>query len=129
MPEIDLTAAGLTDEEMEIARGIMVRGKDKGKVRASKPPLGDDNVNGEAAYVWRMVVFCISPKSVHQCMPVTADFDLPRSYWEGEGTSTEKRERRTARTKYLETIVDRIVATVPTSQWHGIARWGSALGY
>jgi hypothetical protein len=84
----------------------------KGALRASKPR--DD---GEAAYVWRMTAFLISPISQHQCMPVTADWDIKASY-------AERREI----TKRLDKVVDAIVDGVPKTQWHGVTRWGQAFG-
>ncbi len=72
---------------------------------------------GEAAYVWRMVAFQISPEPRHHCMPALADNDMTGS-WE------EKRER----TEELDSLVERIVDSVHPSQWHGIRRWGQAMG-
>lgn len=94
-----------------------------GVLKASKPKAtkkySDPMLIGQAAYVWRMVAFQISPNPQHQCMPVCADWDIPvRSY-------DERREI----TKSLDYLVDRIVDTVDPRQWHGILRWGGALGY
>lgn len=94
-----------------------------GVLKASKPKAtkkqSDPMLIGQAAYVWRMVAFQISPNPQHQCMPVCADFDIPvRNY-------DERREI----TKRLDILVDRIMNTVPVTQWHGILRWGGALGY
>ncbi len=103
-----------------------------GRLRASKPPVEKVKVPherygytyepadpdaGRAAYIWRMVAFQISPIDKHQCMPCTADFDLPGDF-----------DARRADMKRLDEIVDQIVNTVPASDWHGIRRWGNALG-
>ena len=94
-----------------------------GVLKASKPKVSkkysDPMLIGQAAYVWRMVAFQISPNPQHQCMPVCADWDIPvRDY-------DERREI----TQRLDNLVDLIVNTVHPTQWHGILRWGNALGY
>lgn len=94
-----------------MVRRIQGRG---GRLRSSKPK-GD----GEAAYVWRMVAFQISPVGAHQCMPVTADFDIKeRDY-----------KARRAITNQLDEVVKQIVDGVPRDQWYGVRRWGRAFGY
>jgi hypothetical protein len=72
---------------------------------------------GMTAYIWRMVAFMISPVGQHQCMPCTADFDL-------DGEYDERRDLA----KRLDKLVDAVVDTVPKSQWHGVTRWGLAMG-
>ena len=96
-----------------------------GRLRASKPPVSkDDPTSGEAAYVWRMVAFQVSPNGKHHCMPCTADFDLPTIYW--DRTDPSSHDRRRARIKELDAVVDAIVNTVPKNEWHGIRRWSRA---
>jgi heme exporter protein D len=129
MPKIDLTAVAMTAEERQIAERIL----NKGALRASKPAIAyttyvnerglklrqPDDIGGKAAYVWRMVAFTLSPVAKHHCMPCTADFDLPeRDY-----------QLRRQMAKQLDTLVDRIIASVPKSQQHGTMRWARALGY
>jgi len=77
-----------------------------------------DQKQAETYYVWRMVAFQISPMSQHQCMPVMDDQYIQLEH-----------DARRARCKELDELVDRIVNTVPKSEWHGINRWGRALGY
>jgi hypothetical protein len=132
MPTINIDA--LDPEARNFAKRI-VTGKDN-HLRASKPPIEytietrpaaitgamhkyrvPNKTQGEAAYVWRMVAFAISPKQQHQCMPMTADFDLPQM-----GDAARQRA------KELDAIADRIIAVVPKNQWHGVLRWGRALG-
>jgi len=129
MPELNLEAAGLTTEEYALAKGIVAtRGKNKGCLRASKPKVERTDLGpqepgsfyhnwhiegGETAYIWRMVAFFISPKHQHQCMPCTADMDLP-----GDGFKERK-----ALAEELDEVVDKIVDTVPKHQWHGVRRW------
>jgi hypothetical protein len=134
-PAIDLNKViGLTDEERALAAGII--NKQTGCLRASKPKVtfrrtgkydqfGNAEVDadlitegGDTAYIWRMVAFFTSSNRQHQCMPCTADFDL-------NGNTAE----RMARAKYLDTIVDRIVDSIPKNEWHGVRRWAHAFGY
>lgn len=143
MPEVGIPAT-LTGRNREIAEATLHRGR----LRRNKP-IGD----GEAAWVWRMLAFYVSPISKHQCMPMTADFDLPAQYWstspvtklqEFEGDQDKLRawlespertselidaaDRRRARTHELQAIVDELCSTVPKSRWHGVKRWARALG-
>jgi hypothetical protein len=129
MPKVDLSV--LTDEERELAEGIVAtRGKNAGRLRASKPPVERKRVyvdvespgpmykrlkieGGETAYIWRMVAFYVSPISQHHCMPVMADCDLPADDF----------DKRMKLAKELDKIVDKIVDTVPKDQWYGVARW------
>ena len=104
----------------------------KGALRASKPTVKkvkvpsekygytlepDDPVAGNAAYVWRMVAFQISPNPKHQCMPCTATFDLPGPH-----------EHQRFLAEELDLIVKEIVDAVPPRQWHGVIRWGQVFG-
>lgn len=119
MPRIDLAAANLNDAELTMASLIISsKGKNKGCLRASKP-----SEQGDAAYIWRMVAFQISPLHQHWCMPICADIDI-------EVPDTLSREERynwrKNRAKELMTVVDRIVNTVKASEWHGIKRWHRA---
>lgn len=136
MPKIDIHACGLEVGEWLLAQGIL--NSRTGELRASKPPVprkvltGKDNIgiglydyknevdanSGRTAYIWRMVAFQVSPISQHQCMPVTADFDLPGDF-----------DKRREEAKALDAIVEKIVNSIPPSQWYGVARWGRALGY
>ena len=118
MPEIDVEKV-VTDSEQE--RAILARILNKGALKASKPAIrkGTENEYTDrcATYVWRMTAFLVSQNPVHQCMPVCADFDLPGKY-----------DERRALSKQLDELVDRIVDSIPPSQWHGVRRWGQAFG-
>ena len=119
MPTINLDAISLTADERALVEPIIAnKGKNKGKLRASKPANA-----GEAAYVWRMVAFQISPIPAHHCMPVCADFDInvPESL-----SSTDRYHYRRNRAKELGDLADKIVNTIPKDEWHGIARWRRA---
>ena len=139
MPKINLVQLKrvLKAEDYLIVAGIVAtRGENKGRLRASKPKvtrtrvedpadeygyrIEKDFVEGCTAYVWRMVAFYTSPKSQHQCMPCTAEFDLPYRW----GTPERK-----ALMERLERLISTVVDTVPMGQWHGVQRWAQAFGY
>jgi hypothetical protein len=129
MPKIDINL--LDGEAKKFAAAITAaRGKNKGRLRASKPPVEYDVVDkngrrireprkasGEIAYVWRMVAFQVSPIGQHQCLPMTADFNL-------QGTCEERRQRA----KELDSITDQITNTIPKAQHYGTMRWGRIFG-
>lgn len=75
---------------------------------------------GIAAYVWRMVAFMASPKGQHHCMPMCATFDLPTK-------DLTYDQRRDLEKKWLA-FADKIVNAIPKTQWHGVKRWGQAMG-
>ena len=136
MPEItsrnDLSdairAIGLPDDlEQEFGRvaDLVLRGSTN-QIRATKPKVSKDNPDtGYAAYVWRMVAFQVSPNGQHQCMPVTANFDLPAYDEDGQWRTAISRDME----KKMDMLVDCIVNCVPRHLHHGINRWGRALGY
>lgn len=119
MPEVDLANLFLemTKEEFDITKRLVAtRGKNKGLLRASKPPVSKaDPLSGKAAYVWRMVAFMSSPNPAHSCMPVCAEFDLP-------GERSERKEL----VKELDALVDKIAATLPVSA--GALSWARGFG-
>lgn len=79
---------------------------------ASKP----GKASPEGRYIWRMVVHLVSPRPAHQCMPVTAHFEL--------GTYHEIK----ALLHRLDRIADQIVDAIPVEQWHGVRRYASIIG-
>ena len=132
MPHIDLSKANLTDEELELAKGII--NARTGQLRASKPKVEryytgtrdrygreeiDTTDTGKTAYIWRMVAFYVSPRRTHQCMPVMAFCDIPGSVMD---------EGRKALEAHLDDIAKRIADTVPATQWHSLRVWGPSLG-
>ena len=132
MPLIDLSKADpeLRGRDLEIAQRCL--GRDN-RLRATKP---DPKKDGEAAWVWRMAVLELSPRSQHQCMPVTAEFDLAPWFDHraagvdfGSPEATEGRrvaaEARKARKEDLYHIVNAIGSCVPVKDWHGVRRWAT----
>lgn len=110
MPALNPEAAGLSDEERALFDQVV--GSD-GCLRASKPKKAD----GDAKYLWRMLVFGLSPNEKHQCLPVMAEFDL-------DGSFAERQERA----KVLDALARRLEVTVPVAERHGTLKWGRALG-
>ncbi len=122
MPELDLSKADLTPAELALAQGIIAKqGKNKGCLRATKPRVTFDpttrqvTAGGEAAYIWRMVAFAISPKREHKCLPVTATFDLPGTWGDEQRALADR----------LNAIADKIAATAGSAAWQrgGMAQW------
>ena len=119
--QLDMDATGLVGTERAIAERLLAtRGRDKGCLRASKPPVQEDDPDsGIAAYAWRMVVFAVSDVPAHQCMPMCADFDLPGKYGS---------EERRAAEVIGERIEKAVVDAIPKKEWAGVQRWGLAYG-
>lgn len=119
LEKLEQNMEGSTDEEKEIV-GIVV--KKNGQIRATKPKV-KSLVEGKAAYVWRMVAFLVSSKPEHQCIPVTADFDI--EIRDENGRWDVRAVERV--TKELKRVEDAIVNAVPKEQWHGVHRWKTAM--
>lgn len=136
---LELLEQNLLPEDFELVKGIVAtRGKNKGQLRASKPSLpkkikvpnpnenslfpyswgyADEvgNKAGKTAYLWRQVVFFISPIPAHQCIP-TFDFcDLP----------VLPKEELQELEDYLHKLADKVVDTVPLGEQHGVLRWAA----
>ena len=113
-----------TPEEKEIINIVV---KKNGEIRATKPKIDEENpTTGKAAYVWRKVVFMVSKKPAHNCMPITADFDLPAV---DETTGKWSYKDAMEMSKKLKGLEDAIIHSIPVDKWHGVNRWGRALGY
>lgn len=120
------------DERAIAERIIATKGKNKGRLRASKPEIEYTIIDrdgrkyrestletGSAAYLWRMVAFVVSPIGQHHCLPMMADMDLP--YF------TTSREEQTALRKRLDALADKITNAMDKRSWHGIRRWANVL--
>lgn len=116
MMKIDFDGLYLVGKALDIAKEIV---KKDGTLYSSRP----QKASGEAQYVWRMVVFSLSSKPQHQCIPATADWYLGDDYWK-DMTWKERSDYR----KYLDMIADAVVKTVPVTSQPGTLRWGRALG-
>ena len=84
----------------------------------TKPPKGVDERTWKIGrYIWRHIVFFVSPVRQHQCMPVLDIFYLPEDIrWDDKEKIAE-----------LDKIVDRIVECIPKAQWHSVMRWAKVL--
>jgi hypothetical protein len=121
-----------TAEERELVAGIVAsQGKNKGRLRASKPKLQWEIyekdgrklrrptlATGSVAYLWRMVAFAVSPIYKHHCLPFMADWDLPYSY----GTD----EYRALKSK-LDALAEKVERTIRPEERHGTNRWLHAI--
>jgi hypothetical protein len=121
MPKIDKTKLSLSEKDMEIVDLIV---KKDGSIRSTKPKVDEnDHRTGKAAYIWRMIVFLVSPNPRHHCMPVTANFDLP-AYDEKGMWRSQIAGKMADDLKYIE---DAIVNSIPKIKWHGVHRWARVL--
>lgn len=98
--------------ETALVRRILKSG---GEIRESRPEITNDGYSGAAAYLWRMVVFQVSKRAAHQCMPVMSYHYLPDI------------PERDQLAKWLDALADKVVNQIPVTEWHGIARWASIL--
>lgn len=108
----------LTEQERDIIGLCLVNGR----LRATKPT--SDTYNGKMAqFVWRMTAFYVSPNYAHHCMPVMAEFYLPFDF------NNPDRHAETRRlVKWGNDLADALTNCFDKRQWHGVIRWGQALG-
>jgi len=119
MPKVDLEKLATTNREAFYYAEAIVKKDGSGSIRASRPTLDRDKPEtGERAYVWRMLVFYVSSRPKHQCMPVMAECYLPQDDYDD----------RKDRAKELDVIVDTILDAVPAHERYGLKRWGEAFG-
>lgn len=137
----------LTDAEFEIAAKAFTKRGGADRLMASCP-----KGRGPSAYVWRMICFIASPKSQHHCMPIGADFYIqdsdfahrtdqyvPRIETDRDQEYINTWDQRTwnrmhkgeQRKNYikeeLDPIVDKVLDTIPKTQWKGAQRWSKAI--
>ena len=114
LPSIDISK--LNEGDAALVAPCLLK---SGKIRRSKP----QNAPAKSKYIWRHLVFNVSPIGRHQCMPMTDIFDIGE---DGNGGWSYPRAREEA--KELDKVVDRAINLVPAMERHGIIRWGVALG-
>lgn len=110
MPRLDIDSLDLTDDERDLAQQSI---RPDGHLYGSKPR----EATGEAKYLWRMLVWGLSPNPRHQCLPVMAEFDLEGDY-----------EEVRVRAGQLDALAQRIERQVPVQERHGTLAWGRAFG-
>lgn len=125
LPKVDfLMLSDFNDLETIILESIV---KKDGTVKSTKPKtlkgyrkeisFKEEEILGMVQMVWRLVVFSVSPKREHQCMPVMAEFYLSEDIFKDKDFKD-----------YLYNLSDKIVNTIPKSQWYGVTRWAKAMG-
>ena len=149
MPVVSLEVlkSALSDKEFALAQECVATRKGATRLRASKPK---DPI---AAYIWRMAAFMVSPKGAHNCIPMTADMDLEENHFSHRTETYEPKlvtdfdretvakwdektwnmmnrgaKKRAFIKDELDPIVSKIVDAVSKKEWHGVRRWGYALG-
>ena len=115
-PKVDLTI--FSGETLDIVKQVF---KNDGSLYKSKPT----KASGEAKYVWRMLAFYMSTNRQHQCMPVTADFDL-ETYDENGKWSANLAHKKA---KELDEVVNNVLKTIPNNNLPGLKRWKKAFCY
>lgn len=119
MPRVDLDCLrGLLPDPEDQQIALLCLRSD-GQLRASKPTITADRHTRIAAYAWRMAAFSVSANPRHQCMPVTADMDLPGRLGNAE---------RKVAAEQGDRIEQALVHAIPVEEWHGVRRWGQAFG-
>ena len=86
--------------------------KSDGTLRKSKPKI-TDRVSSYAAYVWRMLAHYLGINAKALCLPVMAHYDLLCG-------STKERVKVA---QLLDTLVDKIMSTIPVNEWRGVMAW------
>ncbi len=112
--KLDLPAAGLTPEELTIAKGILrTRGPRKGCLRVSRPGL--EMCRGQTAYIWHSLVFVLSDDARHASPPGTT----VRGYLHGPPGRRQLSDKDRGRVaRRLDDIATRVLITVPESEWY-----------
>ena len=123
-------AENLSEYEQQIVLLIV---KNNNKIRISKPEIEQGNqLTADAAYVWRMLMFCTQSEAPYVCMPVMAEFyitmGIPKEQLEKMKFKTNGFERNRMK-EILDPLVDKLLSQLPKEQWEGVSRWASALGY
>ncbi|MDD1711231.1 MAG: hypothetical protein LUQ37_10035 [Methanoregulaceae archaeon] len=121
--DLETVRQQLTDSEWELVAPCFKTG---GQLRASKP---DPKANlGQSSYIWRMIVFDVSPNPKHQCMPVTADWDIRPPAYENFPGDHNYQKRLALTRDILDPIADKVCKCLPPERRAGLIRWGRALG-
>jgi hypothetical protein len=137
MPEINLTSfiGKVENEDLLVIAGIVQhKGKNKGKLRRSKPKYdskNQDRIKAISAYVWRMVAFYVSPIGQHHCMPVMADSYLPDPVDENGKVLSFRDDgwydAHRAMIKKYDELADLVVDSIPPEKRYGVHRWAAIL--
>jgi len=128
-----------TDDEAKIIRAAQNRRN--GSLRASKPFSKIDFDGNEedalykasANYVWRMLCFDYCGFRPHNCMPITADWDIGAVFYvkQNRDEYADYKERLAAETSVrdvLDALIKKVEAVLPVTAQAGVMQWGQALG-
>ena len=126
--------AGCDEREARIVRAA--QNKRTGGLRASKPFgridfEGDEEealFKGSANYVWRMLCFDFCGFHPHNCMPISADWDLSAVYYcrEQRGEYSDHADRRVdekAARVVLDALIKRVESVLPVTAQRGVMQW------
>ena len=140
-PTLEQLSNGLDTEQLQILAACFVtRGRDKGKLKISKPfstkdclyPAENATFKGMVNYVWRMLCFDFLPGHPHCCMPVTADWDLSASFpcpaWEDTAGRDQKRAIVKGLLDKLTLLIKQAESNMPVTSQAGAMRWARAFG-
>lgn len=132
MLDLLLTQCRSDYERRIVSAAFASRGKNKGRIRESKPfdsaecreGADDAEFKGTANYFWRMLAFDCIGYGKNACMPVTAEFD----YCAAIRGRDDRREVTRVMTTVMDYLVTRVTRVLPIELRGGVVRWGRALG-
>lgn len=127
MPTLPLNefCKGLNDLQSKLIRAAFTK---QGKLRAAKPfrKVDYDKPNAFfeacANYVWRMLCFDYCDFHPHNCMPVTAEWDI--EHWHLRRWYRRGREAIHRITNDLDTVIKLAESNVSATLQRGVLRWG-----
>jgi len=140
MPTLPVEAmvASMTDGEAALIRAAFSRPNGAtAKLRATKPFRKVDPTapgagrKAYANYIWRMLCFDFVPYRPHNCMPVTADWDvcavIKHRYEERERNGFDnpvsRRELERDRVAMLDALIKRAESVLPVAAQRGVMAW------
>jgi hypothetical protein len=137
MPQlpVETLVQGLTEDEASIVRAAFY----KGRLRSGKPfKRVTTFFEGQANYVWRWLAFDYAGFAPHNCMPVTADFEVMDAFDVRDGkvdrslpyeTGLRPRaEAYRAEGKRLLEVIKRAERNLPVTLQAGSMQWARAFG-
>lgn len=131
---VDAMVADLDGREEKLVRAAFRGATDT--LRATKPfrtiDYGADDALFKACanYVWRMLCFDYAGFHPHNCMPVTADWDIGAYYYRHPDYADRSKRRDAERSvrDALDALVKRVESVLPIMAQKGVMQWGRALG-
>lgn len=130
MPKLPVEdmCAGLNNCDANLIRKAFNSRTDR--LRTSKPyPLIDFNSEGailfeaSANYIWRMLCFDYCGFRPHNCMPITADWDIGAVFHKRTYINNTEKSVRVA----LDALIKHAESALPITAQKGVMQWGRAL--